>query len=56
MQSTFTMTGKTYRTDAETLSVLRSVVPSAKATDDNTAVAAIMFLGLKTGRIVEVAS
>lgn len=54
MQSVFTINNRTYRTDAETLSVLRSVVPSAKATNDSSAVAAIMFLGIKTGSIVDI--
>ena len=47
----FTMTGKAYSTDLETLETLRSIVPSAKRTGDNTGVAAMMFLGLKVGRI-----
>lgn len=52
---TFEMNGRTYKTDAETLKVLRSVVPGYQATGDVSAVAAIMWLGLKTGRIREVA-
>lgn len=47
------MNGKTYTTDAETLNVLRSIIPAAKASGDYSAVAAVMELGLKTGRIVE---
>lgn len=52
---TFEMNGRAYKTDAETLKVLRSVVPGYQATGDVSAVAAIMWLGLKTGRIREVA-
>lgn len=50
----FTLNGKTYATDAETLAVLNSVMPSAKATGDSSAVIAIIELGLKFGRIQEV--
>lgn len=50
---TFKMDGKSYRTDQETLDVLRSIVPSAERTEDTTAVAAVMYLGLNTGRIEE---
>lgn len=50
--TTFTLNGKTYQTDAETLGVLRSIMPSAKS--DSSAVLAVMALGLKFGRIVEV--
>jgi hypothetical protein len=52
---TFEMNGRNYRTDIETLNVLRSVMPSAKSTGDSSAVMAILFLGLQTGRIVELA-
>ena len=55
MTDKFEMNGKTYKTDKDTIEVLRSIVPAAKATGDATAVAAIMALGIKTGRIVEVA-
>ena len=51
----FTMNGTTYETDQETLEVLRSITPTAKETGDSLAVAAVMALGLKTGRIVEIA-
>ena len=50
---TFEMDGKAYRTDAETLALLREIVPAAKATGDASAVAAVMVAGLATGRIVE---
>jgi len=53
MTATFEMNGKTYQTDTETLAVLRSVIPSAKAANDFSAVAAIMILGQETGSIVE---
>jgi hypothetical protein len=55
MNATFEMNGKTYTTDVETLEVLRSIVPSAKATGDSSAVIAVMEIGLMTGRIVEIA-
>lgn len=49
----FTMNGKVYATDAETINVLRSIVPDAHRTGDASAVAAVMGLGLKYGRITE---
>lgn len=49
--ATFEMNGSTYRTDAATLAVLNSIIPAAKTTGDASAVAAIMGLGLKGGRI-----
>lgn len=48
---TFEMNGIGYTTDEETLSVLRSIIPQAKASNDFTAVSAVMSLGLQTGRI-----
>jgi hypothetical protein len=50
----FTINGKTYSTDSETINVLRSIIGSAKASGDYSAVVAVMALGEKTGRIVEV--
>jgi hypothetical protein len=50
--ATFELNGQSYSTDAETLAVLRSVAPSAKASGDSSAVIAIVELGLRTGRIV----
>jgi len=50
----FEMNGKTYATDKDTLEVLHSIIPQAKATGDYSAVTAIMGLGLKTGRIQEI--
>jgi len=52
MDKRFEMRGKSYRTDAETLELLRSIVPDAKNGGDTSAVAAVMMLGLKAGRIV----
>ena len=49
----FSMSGKTYRTDTETLEVLRQLVPPSKASGDSSAVTAVMSLGLEFGRIVE---
>jgi hypothetical protein len=54
MTKTFEMNGKAYRTDAQTLSVLRGIIPAAKRSGDYSAVTAVMALGLKTGCIVEV--
>lgn len=56
MTATFEMNGKTYRTDAETLKVLRSIVPNAKRTGDASAVSVVMSFGLRSGRIVEMAA
>jgi hypothetical protein len=47
------MNGKLYVTDEETLSVLRSIIPDAKKSNDYTAVFAIMHFGLQGGRIKE---
>ena len=49
----FEMNGIAYTTDEETLNVLRSIMPSAKDNKDYWAVASVMTLGLKYGRIVE---
>lgn len=54
MTKTFEMNGKAYQTDAQTLEVLRSIVPAAKSTGDASAVAVVMELGLQMGRIKEV--
>ena len=48
---TFEMNGNAYSTDAETLEVLRSIVPSAKVANDMSAVILVMDLGEATGRI-----
>jgi hypothetical protein len=48
---TFEMNGKAYETDAETLNVLRSIVPPAKAASDFSAVMFAMDLGEAAGRI-----
>jgi hypothetical protein len=53
---TFEMNGKGYRTDAETLAVLRSIVPSARATGDSSAVEFLMGLGIVSKRIVEMSA
>lgn len=55
MQTKFEMNGTIYATDAETLNVLRSVIGSAKSSNDFSAVAAIMILGQQTGRVRETA-
>jgi len=51
---TFELNGNAYQTDSETLQVLRTLVPSAKATKDSSAVAAVLALGLHTGRITKI--
>jgi hypothetical protein len=53
MTKTFELNGKTYRTDAETLNLLRSIVPAAKRSNDGSAVQAVIIAGTMTGRIVE---
>lgn len=50
----FELNGRRFRTDAETVEVLRSIIPSAMESGDSSAVIAIVELGLKTGRIVEI--
>ena len=50
----FEMNGKTYETDTETLELLRSTIPAAKATADFSAVTAIMELGLMAGIIKDI--
>ena len=50
----FELNSDWYETDEETLQVLRSVVPAAKATSDPSAVIAMIELGLISGRIRKV--
>ena len=52
---TFEMNGIGYKTDEETLNVLRSIIPQAKMSNDFTAVSVVMALGLQTGRIEQMA-
>ncbi len=47
----FTLNGKTYTTDSETVAVLRSIIGSARASGDSSAVQALLALGITTGRI-----
>lgn len=47
----FELNGATYETDQQTLKVLHSIIPSAKTSNDSTAVIAVMELGLAIGRI-----
>jgi hypothetical protein len=51
MTKTFQLNGIGYRCDAETLKVLNSVMPAAKASGDSTAVQVIIYLGIQAGRI-----
>ena len=53
MTKTFEMNGRAYRTDAETLRVLRDQVQRFKTTDNPSVVIAILYLGMKAGVIVE---
>lgn len=48
---TFELNGERYVTDAETLDVIRRIAPAAQSSGDASAVAAMMELGLLTGRI-----
>ncbi len=54
MDKTFELNGKAYRTDTETLELLRVVVPRAKASGDGSALFAMMHFGQLAGRIVEI--
>lgn len=57
LNMTFEMNGVGYRTDLETLKVLRSmVVSSKKKIDKYTMVAFVMYFGLGSGRIEEIES
>lgn len=56
MTKTFELNGISYKTDANTLNVLRSVMPSAKKTGDSSAAIAVISLGKMTGRIVELSA
>ena len=51
----FEMNGKTYRTDLETYNVLKQVIDSYRkgGSVDASAVSAVMYLGISTGRIKE---
>ncbi len=50
----FELNGKAYRTDLETLKVLRITIPGVKETGDTSALQAVLELGLLTGRIEEI--
>jgi hypothetical protein len=54
MTMQFELNGVAYITDLETLEVLRSLMPSARASGDSSAVMAVLYAGLHTGRIREV--
>jgi len=47
----FELNGESFTTDAETLQVLHSITASARTAGDGSAVQAVVFLGLDTGRI-----
>ena len=48
----FEINGTNYRTDADTLNVLRGIMQAARDSGDASAVQAVMALGVSTGRIV----
>ena len=50
-EATFELNGEKYATDLETLSVLRTIMPAARATKDGSAVQAMIFAGEASGRI-----
>jgi len=51
---TFEMNGKAYKTNEETLKVLRSIVPAARESGDSSAVQFLMAGGQMTGLIKEI--
>lgn len=51
MNKNFSLNGTTYSTDSETFEVLSSIIESAKVSGDSSAVQAVIFLGIKAGRI-----
>jgi hypothetical protein len=50
----FTLNSKNYQADSETVNVIKSIIKSAKSTNDSSAVMAVMFLGMSSGRIKEI--
>jgi hypothetical protein len=54
MTNTFEINGKTYKTDEQTIKVLRSIMESAKQSNDYSAVIAVMEIGQLTHSIEEV--
>jgi len=48
----FELNGRFYKTDAETLCVLRSLMPGAKSSGDGSAVISAIEIGQVSGRIV----
>ena len=55
MTHTFTISNETYRTDAETIALIRQYAPAAERGDKGATecLAAIMHLGLRIGRVVK---
>lgn len=51
--ATFELNGILYETTEDTLRVLRTIIPSAKATGDSSAVIAMISLGVHAGLIVQ---
>lgn len=54
MSANFEMNGKTYKTDEDTINVLREQIEIAKTSGDYSAVIAIMAIGIASETIVEV--
>jgi len=50
----FELNGKVYKTDPETLEILKGLIPRAKQTGDNSAVIAVLTLGEMAGKITEI--
>ena len=53
MNEKFELNGKTYKTDENTIKILRTIVTSAKENNDTSALQTMMILGEMTGTIVE---
>jgi hypothetical protein len=50
---TFTIGDRSFKSDAETLEVLRGIFPRCDAEGCHTAVLAVIILGIHAGRVVE---
>lgn len=53
MTAKFELNGKTYKTDENTIKILRTIVAKAKETKDTSALQTMMILGEMTKTIVE---
>ena len=52
-KGTFEMNGHEYEADLETINTIKGLVAEARRTKDFTAILALMFAGIETGRIIE---